>query len=124
MVLYNLETLRLEVQVIFLIEKRYDLFTKSERALIWLFWWMQSLLIEGRGQYNCSLAAHFSNGSSPMCELRKRQCIPHILHVLPKKTYRLRIASTTALASLNLAIGVSLISFISSLNQPTSAVLF
>ncbi|KAJ8638455.1 hypothetical protein MRB53_012722 [Persea americana] len=65
----------------------------------------QSLLIEGRGQYNCSLAAHFSNGSSTMCELRNTQCTPHILHVLPNKTYRLRIASTTALSSLNLAIG-------------------
>ncbi|KAL5986346.1 hypothetical protein ACLOJK_014679 [Asimina triloba] len=68
----------------------------------------QSLLIDGRGQYNCSLAAHFSNGSRPLCEKLQGQCTPQILHVLPNKTYRLRIASTTALASLNFAIGVHL----------------
>lgn len=68
----------------------------------------QTLLINGRGQYNCSLAAHYSNSSSSQCRLRgSEQCAPHILHVLPNKIYRLRIASTTALASLNLAIGVS-----------------
>ncbi|GLT56759.1 hypothetical protein SLA2020_297780 [Shorea laevis] len=67
----------------------------------------QSLLINGRGQYNCSLAAKYSNSSSvPACKLRgNEQCAPQILHVEPNKTYRLRIASTTALASLNLAIG-------------------
>ncbi|XP_008231141.1 PREDICTED: L-ascorbate oxidase-like [Prunus mume] len=66
----------------------------------------QTLLINGRGQYNCSLAAHYSNSSSSQCRLRGReQCAPPILHVLPNKIYRLRIASTTALASLNLAIG-------------------
>lgn len=67
----------------------------------------QSLLINGRGQYNCSLAAHYSDSSiSNECNLRGgEQCAPRILRVLPKKTYRLRIASTTALASLNLAIG-------------------
>ncbi|PQQ14066.1 L-ascorbate oxidase-like [Prunus yedoensis var. nudiflora] len=66
----------------------------------------QTLLINGRGQYNCSLAAHYSNSSSSQCRLRgSEQCAPHILHVLPNKIYRLRIASTTALASLNLAIG-------------------
>lgn len=68
----------------------------------------QTLLINGRGQYNCSLAAHYSNSSSSQCRLRgSEQCAPPILHVLPNKIYRLRIASTTALASLNLAIGVS-----------------
>ncbi|KAK3212310.1 hypothetical protein Dsin_017016 [Dipteronia sinensis] len=67
----------------------------------------QTLLINGRGQFNCSLAAHFSNTSSPnQCNLRgTEQCAPQILRVLPNKTYRLRIASTTALASLNLAVG-------------------
>ncbi|KAJ8766794.1 hypothetical protein K2173_008348 [Erythroxylum novogranatense] len=65
----------------------------------------QSLLINGRGQYNCSLAAAFSNSSTKQCELRGNEpCAPQILHLLPNKTYRLRIASTTALASLNLAI--------------------
>lgn len=65
----------------------------------------QSLLINGKGQYNCSFAAEFSNGSSTMCQLKNRQCTPHLLYVQPNKTYRLRIASTTALSSLNLAIG-------------------
>lgn len=65
----------------------------------------QTLLINGRGQYNCSLAAHFSNSSATQCKLRgNEQCAPQILHVLPNKTYRIRLASTTALASLNLAI--------------------
>ncbi|XP_042484611.1 L-ascorbate oxidase [Macadamia integrifolia] len=67
----------------------------------------QSLLINGKGQYNCSLAAHYSNNSSlQTCDLKGQwQCTPHVLHVLPNKTYRLRITSTTSLASLNLAIG-------------------
>ncbi|KAK9280205.1 hypothetical protein L1049_013892 [Liquidambar formosana] len=66
----------------------------------------QALLINGKGQYNCSLAAHFSNSSSILCKLRgNEQCAPQIMHVLPNKTYRLRVTSTTALASLNLAIG-------------------
>ncbi|KAG8388921.1 hypothetical protein BUALT_Bualt02G0175500 [Buddleja alternifolia] len=66
----------------------------------------QTLLINGRGQFNCSLAAQFSNSSASQCMLRgNEQYAPQILHVLPNKTYRLRIASTTALASLNLAIG-------------------
>ncbi|XP_031283448.1 L-ascorbate oxidase-like [Pistacia vera] len=66
----------------------------------------QTLLINGRGQYNCSMAAHFSNSSIKQCKFRgNEQCAPQILRVLPNKTYRLRIASTTALASLNLAIG-------------------
>ncbi|XP_065624303.1 L-ascorbate oxidase [Quercus suber] len=67
----------------------------------------QSLLINGRGQYNCSLAAKFSSNTSiSQCKLRgTEQCAPMILHVLPNKTYRLRLASATSLASLNLAIG-------------------
>ncbi|GJZ24184.1 L-ascorbate oxidase-like protein [Tanacetum coccineum] len=69
----------------------------------------QSLLINGRGQYNCSLAAaHNSGGGLPGCKFRgNEKCAPNILHVQPNKTYRLRVASTTALASINLAIGVS-----------------
>lgn len=66
----------------------------------------QTLLINGRGQYNCSLAAQFINSSSSICEFRGNEpCAPQILHVHPNKTYRLRVTSTTALASLNLAIG-------------------
>ncbi|KAL8545014.1 hypothetical protein ACS0TY_005281 [Phlomoides rotata] len=66
----------------------------------------QTLLINGRGQFNCSLAAHFSNSSASPCRLRgSEQYAPYILTVIPKKTYRLRIASTTSLVALNLAIG-------------------
>ncbi|PON59218.1 L-ascorbate oxidase, partial [Parasponia andersonii] len=65
-----------------------------------------SLLINGRGQYNCSLAAHYSEPSLKPCNFKGgEKCAPQILHVQPNKTYRLRIASNTALASLNLAIG-------------------
>ncbi|KAK4783940.1 hypothetical protein SAY86_018308 [Trapa natans] len=57
-----------------------------------------SLLINGRGQYNCSLAAG-------TCKFEgAEQCAPYILTVHPNKTYRLRLASTTALASLNVAV--------------------
>ncbi|XP_030521249.1 L-ascorbate oxidase-like [Rhodamnia argentea] len=67
----------------------------------------QALLINGRGQFSCSLAASYSNSTSAaQCKFGGgEQCAPLILPVLPNKTYRLRLASTTALASLNLAIG-------------------
>ncbi|XP_021279267.1 L-ascorbate oxidase-like [Herrania umbratica] len=85
-------------------EQEVSLFSKPFR-------WIgepQSLLINGRGQFNCSLAAKFGNNASvSQCKFRgNEQCAPQILHVHPNKTYRLRLASTTALASLNLAIGV------------------
>ncbi|CAN6169637.1 unnamed protein product [Urochloa humidicola] len=64
----------------------------------------QSLLINGRGQFNCSLAAAHKPGAT-QCAAVNRQCAPVILPVQPNKTYRLRLASTTSLASLNLAIG-------------------
>ncbi|KAI3926878.1 hypothetical protein MKX01_032793 [Papaver californicum] len=64
------------------------------------------ILLNGRGQYNCSLAARLSNGSSSLCSLRAdAQCAPNVLRVKPNKTFRLRIANTTSLSSLNLAIG-------------------
>ncbi|CAL1366162.1 unnamed protein product [Linum trigynum] len=67
----------------------------------------ETLLINGRGQYNCSLAAQYNKSAAlPRCTLRGgEQWAPNVLKVLPNKTYRLRVASTTALASLNLAIG-------------------
>ena len=69
----------------------------------------QTLLINGRGQFNCSMAAGLMNTTLPECKFRgNEQCAPEFLHVLPNKTYRIRIASTTALAALNLAIGVSI----------------
>ncbi|XP_039687434.1 L-ascorbate oxidase isoform X3 [Medicago truncatula] len=67
----------------------------------------QTLLINGRGQFNCSLAAKFVNTTLPQCNFKgDEECAPEILQVKPKKTYRIRIASTTSLASLNLAISV------------------
>ncbi|XP_052200407.1 L-ascorbate oxidase-like [Diospyros lotus] len=63
----------------------------------------QSLLINGRGQYNCSLAA--KTGMSQCKFTGREQCAPYVLRVHPNKTYRLRLASSTSLASLNLAIG-------------------
>ncbi|OVA13780.1 Multicopper oxidase [Macleaya cordata] len=65
----------------------------------------QSILINGRGQYNCSLAAQFNNTSGACSIGKDAQCAPDVLKVLPNKTYRLRIASATSLSSLNLAIG-------------------
>ncbi|CAI0397288.1 unnamed protein product [Linum tenue] len=59
----------------------------------------QSLLMNGRGQYNCSLASRYNESAT------LPQCAPNVLSVFPNRTYRLRIASTTSLASLNLAIG-------------------
>ncbi|KAL1204272.1 L-ascorbate oxidase [Cardamine amara subsp. amara] len=66
----------------------------------------QSLLINGRGQFNCSQAAYFSKGGEKdVCKFKDNdECAPHALRVEPNKVYRLRIASTTALASLNLAV--------------------
>lgn len=65
----------------------------------------QTLLINGRGQFNCSLAAKLINTTLPQCHFKGgEECAPQILHVEPNKTYRIRIASTTSLASLNLAI--------------------
>ncbi|OWM69087.1 hypothetical protein CDL15_Pgr025274 [Punica granatum] len=68
----------------------------------------QSVLINGRGQHNCSLAARFSSSSKAVAQCHFRgdeQCAPKILSVLPNKTYQIRLACTTALSSLNFAIG-------------------
>ncbi|KAJ4782206.1 L-ascorbate oxidase [Rhynchospora pubera] len=62
----------------------------------------QSLLINGVGQFNCSLA---TNQGINKCNMENMQCAPMVFRVLPNKTYRLRIISTTSLSSLNLAIG-------------------
>ncbi|KAK1396613.1 L-ascorbate oxidase [Heracleum sosnowskyi] len=66
----------------------------------------QSLLLNGRGQYNCSLASQFSSPPLSRCKFTgTEQCAPQTMTVEPNKIYRLRIASTTSLSSLNLAIG-------------------
>ncbi|VVB16913.1 unnamed protein product [Arabis nemorensis] len=65
----------------------------------------QSLLINGRGQHNCSQAAYFTKGGVRECTFKEKdQCAPQTLRVEPNRVYRLRIASSTALASLNLAV--------------------
>eukprot|EP01018_Ginkgo_biloba_P037923 Gb_34799 [translate_table: standard] len=58
----------------------------------------QSLLIEGRGRYNCSL------GTSRACNTTHSQCTPFVLEVKHGKTYRLRIASVASLSALNFLI--------------------
>lgn len=64
----------------------------------------QAILINGKGQYNCSIAAHFDKSSNVCNFTEKEQCKPEVLRVKPNKKYRIRIASTTALASLNFMI--------------------
>ncbi|GLJ51152.1 hypothetical protein SUGI_1088780 [Cryptomeria japonica] len=61
----------------------------------------QSLLIEGRGKFNCSPV---SADSSSTCNATHTQCTPHILSVKSGKTYRLRIASVASLSALNFLI--------------------
>ncbi|OAE31495.1 hypothetical protein AXG93_1670s1130 [Marchantia polymorpha subsp. ruderalis] len=56
----------------------------------------QSLLIEGRGRYNCSLMA---GGSA--CNATRESCKLHVMPVEAGKTYRLRIASVASLGSFN-----------------------
>ncbi|KAL3718490.1 hypothetical protein ACJRO7_003598 [Eucalyptus globulus] len=72
----------------------------------------QSLLMNGRGQYNCSLASSFAVAGSnvttgqggPCRFLGHEDCAPQILSVLSNRTYRLRLASATSLHSLNFAV--------------------
>ncbi|XP_028552729.1 L-ascorbate oxidase-like isoform X2 [Dendrobium catenatum] len=59
----------------------------------------QSLLINGRGRYNCSLA-----GTTDVCDMTNTECLPFVLTMVPGKTYRLRIASLASLSALNLEI--------------------
>ncbi|KAJ4760415.1 Laccase/Diphenol oxidase family protein [Rhynchospora pubera] len=58
----------------------------------------QSLLLNGRGRFNCSLAA------SGSCNASHPECAPLKLIVVPGKTYLLRIASVTSLSALNFEI--------------------
>ncbi|XP_030454795.1 L-ascorbate oxidase-like [Syzygium oleosum] len=72
----------------------------------------QSLLINGRGQYTCSLASSsaVADGNATTDRggrcgfLGHEECAPQILHVLPNRTYRLRLASAASLSSLNFAV--------------------
>uniref|UniRef100_A0A0D3AKB4 Plastocyanin-like domain-containing protein n=1 Tax=Brassica oleracea var. oleracea TaxID=109376 RepID=A0A0D3AKB4_BRAOL len=91
----------------------------SSRPMRWIGE-AQSILVNGRGQFNCSLAAQFSNTMLPTCTFKEGdQCAPQRLHVEPNKTYRIRLASSTALASLNFAVQIREVE--ASLASPSSA---
>ncbi|XP_057969900.1 L-ascorbate oxidase [Malania oleifera] len=63
----------------------------------------QSLLIQGKGRFNCSLLT--SPSLEPgTCNATNPECSPYSLTVVPGKTYRLRIGSLTALSALSFAI--------------------
>ncbi|ERM94240.1 hypothetical protein AMTR_s00010p00213750 [Amborella trichopoda] len=65
----------------------------------------QSLLIQGRGSYNCSLVSGLNAaGTGSVCNATNPQCSPHFMTVVPGKTYRIRIASVTSLSALNFQI--------------------
>ncbi|KAI0499165.1 hypothetical protein KFK09_020067 [Dendrobium nobile] len=59
----------------------------------------QSLLINGRGKYSCSLA-----GAMDSCNEVNSECLPESLTVVQGKTYRFRIASVASLSAFNLEI--------------------
>lgn len=61
----------------------------------------QSILINGRGSFNCSLSA-----LDQVCDATNPECSPFVLTVVPGKTYRLRIASITSLSAFNFEIEV------------------
>lgn len=68
---------------------------------------MQSLLIQGRGRYNCSELPASSSPDRLSCNTTNPNCSPHVLPVTPGKTYRLRISSVASLSSLNFILEVS-----------------
>jgi len=74
------------------------------------FDYVQSLLIEGRGLYNCSVLSATATPDSLTCNLTNPKCAPHVIPVTPGKTYRLRIGSVASLSSLNFILEVSALS--------------
>ncbi|KAL6959308.1 L-ascorbate oxidase [Sarracenia purpurea var. burkii] len=60
----------------------------------------QSLLINGKGKFNCSTPSIVAD----RCNATNPQCSDYVLTVVPGKTYRLRIGSLTALSALNFEI--------------------
>uniref|UniRef100_A0A7N0T6V5 L-ascorbate oxidase n=2 Tax=Kalanchoe fedtschenkoi TaxID=63787 RepID=A0A7N0T6V5_KALFE len=58
----------------------------------------QSLLIHGRGRFNCSTM------DAATCNATNPECAPYTLTVVPGKTYRLRVSSLTALSALSFQI--------------------
>ncbi|GAB4848666.1 hypothetical protein Ancab_003377 [Ancistrocladus abbreviatus] len=63
----------------------------------------QSLLIQGRGRYNCSLV-NAPSSDTGTCNATNPECLPFFLTVVPGKTYRLRVGSLTALSALSFEI--------------------
>ncbi|XXG87541.1 hypothetical protein AAC387_Pa11g2204 [Persea americana] len=61
----------------------------------------ESLLIQGRGRFNCSALDPSTNG---VCNSTSPDCSPYFITVVPGKTYRLRIASLTSLSALSFKI--------------------
>lgn len=63
----------------------------------------QSLLLEGRGRYNCSNVPEYKPAGLS-CNQSDERCAPHVWSVERGKTYRLRLASVASLSSLNFKI--------------------
>ncbi|KAK3411651.1 hypothetical protein EUGRSUZ_I00386 [Eucalyptus grandis] len=59
----------------------------------------QSLLIQGKGKFDCSKLATPSSDPTA-CNTTNPECSPYVMTVVPGKTYRLRISSVTALSAL------------------------
>ncbi|XP_044469752.1 L-ascorbate oxidase-like [Mangifera indica] len=64
----------------------------------------QSLLLNGRGRYNCSLLTGSSTEVASLCNATNPECSRFALTVVPGKTYRLRISSLTTLSALSFQI--------------------
>ncbi|KAI8536199.1 hypothetical protein RHMOL_Rhmol10G0237300 [Rhododendron molle] len=60
----------------------------------------QSLLIHGKGKFDCSTPGL----KSGLCNATNPECSPYVITVIPGKTYRLRIGSLTSLAALSFEI--------------------
>ncbi|XP_052190654.1 L-ascorbate oxidase-like [Diospyros lotus] len=60
----------------------------------------QSLLIQGKGRFNCSSPEM----EASTCNVTNPECFPYAITVIPGKTYRLRIGSLTTLSALSFEI--------------------
>ncbi|KAL5555955.1 hypothetical protein UlMin_038191, partial [Ulmus minor] len=63
----------------------------------------QSLLIHGKGKFDCSKLTTPSL-EADVCNETKPECSPYVMTVISRKTYRLRIGSLTALPALSFQI--------------------
>lgn len=60
----------------------------------------QSLLIQGKGKFNCSGLTT----DPKVCNASNPECSPYVLTAIPGKTYRLRVSSLTSLSALSFQI--------------------